>query len=381
MTAMPRDVHPGGFPLWAARSTPLALPVLEEEARADVCVVGLGGSGLTAIHALLDSGLDVVGLDAGPVASGAAGRNGGLLLAGLAPFFHDAAEALGAPRATALHRATMDEQERVVAASAAYVRRTGSLRIAADDAEAEDCAAQLDAMRAAGLPVERYQGPWGRGLLFPTDLAFHPLGRALGLATDARGRGARLFERSPAVEVRADAVRTDRGAVRADHVIVATAGGLARLVPELAPRVRTARLQMLGTAPARDVELAVPMYLRHGYEYAQQLPGGEIALGGFRDHHEDEEWTDSTDPTAAIQGLLDSFLRDRIGTTAAVTHRWAASVGYVDGPLPVVEELERGVFALGGYSGTGNLVGALAGRAAAEWAAGAPGPFTELFSA
>lgn len=379
--AASRDADSGGSPLWAARSAPLGLPVLAGETRVDVCVIGLGGSGLTAIHALLDSGLDVVGLDAGPVAGGAAGRNGGLLLAGLAPFFHDAAGALGAPRATALHRATMDEQKRVATASAPHVRRTGSLRIAADEAEAADCDAQLDAMRAANLPVERYEGPWGRGLLFPTDLAFDPLGRAQGLATDACARGARLFERSPAVEVGADSVRTERGTVRADRVIVATDGGLARLLPELAPRVRTARLQMLGTAPARDVELAVPMYLRHGYEYAQQLPGGEIALGGFRDHREDEEWTDATEPTGAIQGLLDDFLRERIGTAAAVTHRWAASVGYVDGPLPVVEELERGVFALGGYSGTGNLVGALAGRAAAEWAARAPGPFTELFSA
>ena len=378
---MPPDAHSGESSLWGARNKPLALPTLEEETRAYVCVIGLGGSGLTAIHALLDGGLDVVGLDAGPVAGGAAGRNGGLLLAGLAPFFHDAAEALGAPRAAALHRATMEEQERVAAASAPHVRRTGSLRIAADDAEAEDCAAQFDAMSAAGLPVERYEGPWGRGLHFPTDLAFDPLGRAQGLAADARARGALLFEHSAAVEVSADLVRTERGAVRADRVIVATDGGLAGLLPELAPRVRTARLQMLGTAPAHDVDLAVPMYLRHGYEYAQQLPGGEIALGGFRDHREDEEWTDATDPTDAIQGLLDAFLRDRIGTAADVTHRWAASVGYADGPLPVVEELERGVFALGGYSGTGNLVGAIAGRAAAEWAAGAPGPFTELFSA
>ena len=69
MTTMPRDVHPGGAALWAAHSAPLALPLLQEETRADVCVIGLGGSGLTAIHALLDSGLDVVGLDAGAVAS------------------------------------------------------------------------------------------------------------------------------------------------------------------------------------------------------------------------------------------------------------------------------------------------------------------------
>ena len=51
---------------------------------ADVCVVGLGGSGLAAVGRLLEAGASVAGVDAGPVAGGAAGRNGGFLLAGAA---------------------------------------------------------------------------------------------------------------------------------------------------------------------------------------------------------------------------------------------------------------------------------------------------------
>ncbi len=41
-----------------------------------MCVVGLGGSGLTAVSELLARGARVVGLEAGGVAGGAAGRNG-----------------------------------------------------------------------------------------------------------------------------------------------------------------------------------------------------------------------------------------------------------------------------------------------------------------
>lgn len=367
-----------GQPVWAEGSAPLGLPALSGEVRAQVCVVGLGGSGLTAVHALLDRGLDVVGLDAGPVAGGAAGRNGGLMLAGLAPFFHDAAAALGAERARALYLATMDEQERAAAATPDRVRRTGSLRIADSDEERADCEAQRDAMARAGLPVEPYDGPWGRGLRFPTDLCFDPMGRCRDLARAAGARGARLYEHSPVRELAADGATTPAGRVRAERVIVLVDGGLPRLLPELGRRVRSARLQMLATAPARDVSIPVPMYLRHGYEYTQQLPGGEVALGGFRDHQLEAEWTEDTAPTDAIQGLLDRYLRERLGTAAPVTHRWAATVAYTDGPLPVVEELPRGVFAAGGYSGTGNLVGALAGRAAAEWAAGERGPFRAL---
>ena len=59
------------------------LPSVENDLDADACVIGLGGSGLACVHALLDQGMSVVGVDAGPVAGGAAGRNGGFLLAGL----------------------------------------------------------------------------------------------------------------------------------------------------------------------------------------------------------------------------------------------------------------------------------------------------------
>src|SRR5690606_6544952 len=87
----------------------LALAALVGEASADVCVVGLGGTGLSAVRTARARGLSVVGLDAAGVASGAAGRNGGFLLAGLAAFHHDAAADLGAERATALYRLTLEE--------------------------------------------------------------------------------------------------------------------------------------------------------------------------------------------------------------------------------------------------------------------------------
>ena len=44
--------------------------------RAQVCVVGLGGSGLAALEELRTRGVEVVGVDAVAVGAGAAGRNG-----------------------------------------------------------------------------------------------------------------------------------------------------------------------------------------------------------------------------------------------------------------------------------------------------------------
>ncbi len=370
----------------AAPNTPVwetldwtALPPVSEPLTCDVCVVGLGGSGLTAIHELRGQGVDVIGVDAGMVAGGAAGRNGGLALAGLAPFYHRAVEDIGRERALGLYRATLDEQQRMLEATPGHVRVTGSLRIAVDAAEGEDCVKQFEAMQEDGLPVELYDGDFGRGLMFPTDMSFNPLARCRSLARQAIEKGARLFESSRATEINGESVVAGGHAIQCGSVIVAVDGRLDQLLPELSGRVRTARLQMLGTEPTTDIQLDRPMYLRDGYEYVQQLPSGALALGGFRDMHEADEWTHDATPTDEIQELLEGFLRAALSPNAKITHRWAASVGYVEGTLPVMEEVRPGVWAIGGYSGTGNLVGALAGRAAAAAATGAETTLLALF--
>ena len=63
-------------------------------------------------------------------------------------------------------------------------------------------------------------------------------------------------------------------------------------------------------------------------------------------------------------------LREHLRVSAPITHRWAASVGYTDTGLPIIHEVRPNVWALGGYNGTGNVVGALCGRAIAEHLAG-----------
>jgi glycine/D-amino acid oxidase-like deaminating enzyme len=357
-------------PVWGEGVEAPRFAPLDGEVEADVCVVGLGGSGLAVIGELLDRGARVVGLDAGTVAGGAAGRNGGFLLAGPADFHHDSVAQLGRERAVAIYRATLREIDRMEQETPRAIRRPGSLRIASGDEEREDCARQLAAMRADGLAAEPYEGPEGDGLLIPTDGVFDPALRCRTLAARAAERGARLHEHTPAVEIARGAVRTPRGIVRADRVIVAVDGRLDVAIPELAGRVRTARLQMLATAPAPEVRFTRPCYYRWGYEYWQQLPDGRIALGGFRDHGGEGEWTCDATPGDVVQAQLEHHLRERLGVRAPVTHRWAACVGYTPTGVPVAEEVRSGVWALGGYSGTGNVVGAMLGRAVARAATG-----------
>ncbi len=368
---MPAPAHTPvwGDPAGAENPEPLRGPV-----SADVCVVGLGGSGLAAVGAALDAGATVAGIDAGPIAGGAAGRNGGFLLAGGAPFLNEAIERWGEERAVGIYRASMIELDRLEAELGELVRRVGSLRIPGSAEEVDDCAAHLEALRRHGLPGEPADGPSGPGLFIPGDGSVQPLERCRLLARRVLERGAQLFCDTPAVAIAGDAVGTPAGTVRTKAVVVCVDGWIERILPELAGRARSTRLQMLATAPVAPGRIACPVYDNWGYEYWQQLPGGSVAFGGGRGVYGDGEWGLEAEPSEELQGWLEQRLRERTGVDAAVTHRWAGVIAYTDDRLPVFAEVRPGVIALGAHSGTGNVLGSAGGRAAMAIALGGPAP-------
>jgi gamma-glutamylputrescine oxidase len=157
-------------------------------------------------------------------------------------------------------------------------------------------------------------------------------------------------------------------------VIVAVDGRLEVLLPQLAGRARTARLQMLATAPVAAGRLPCPVYGRWGYDYAQQTSDGRLFVGGGRDLFEAQEWTADASPTAPVQGYLDGLAARMAGEPVQVTHRWAASVGYTPDARPLCAQVADGVIAIGGYNGTGNLVGPVAARAAVALAVDGTSP-------
>lgn len=365
------------------------LAPLSGDTTADACVVGLGGSGLAAVQELLDRGLTVVGLDAGRVAAGAAGRNGGLLSAGGARDLHQASRSWGAEAAVGLYRATAAERDRLAEdLGPGVVRHDGCLRLAASPAEVDDCARHEGELRRFGVAVEHHDGQLGIGLLVPDDARVNPARRIVATATAivdrTPARRVRLHERTPAREVGTGRVATDRGTVTAGLVLVAVDGRLEVLLPALAGHVRTGRLQMLMTAPGLPVRLPCAVSTRWGWDYAQQGTDGRLFVGGGRDRALDTEWTVDAEPTGIVQDHIDTVARDLAGPAAAsvtVTHRWAASAGFTADGRALCTRVEDGLYAVGGYSGCGNLVGPVAARAAVAAAVdGTPVPawFTDL---
>ncbi|MBN1529485.1 MAG: FAD-binding oxidoreductase [Thermoleophilaceae bacterium] len=366
-------------------------PPLQGELETDVCVIGAGTCGLSCALQLARHGIGVAVLERGTVAGGASGRNGGFLLAGVAPFHNDARERYGAERARAIYARTYAAQEDVYALARDLgvgdaVRRVGMLRVAVSEDEAEHVRAYARALAADGFPaavVEREDLPEALrhgGLvacLTEHDGALHPARwyRALGGAAEAAG--ARIFENTsvhaPVEEPGEGPVLTDAGSVRARHVVVASDGALPVLVPEYAGRVRSRRLHMVATEPVPPL-IETLVYARWGYEYLQQRPDGRILAGGFSDVDGDDSYTDSDDGSPDIWERTRRYLAGELGVDAAITHRWAGVVGYSEDSLPYVGEVpgREGLYVSGGYSGVGNVPGFMGGRDIADTIAGRP---------
>jgi gamma-glutamylputrescine oxidase len=298
----------------------------------------------------------------------------------------DARERYGAAAARRLYARTLAAQEEVFALAAELgagdaVRRVGCLRLAASDEEAVHVLRHADALRDDGFSAEIVEGAdlppvlrrVGRvACLTAHDGALQPAHWIRTLARATEAAGVTIHEHTPVESpVRAPgegALRTPGGSVRSRHVVVAADGALPQLVPEYADSISSRRLHMVATAavPERVVEPVV--YARWGYEYFQQRPEGRLACGGFGDVDGADSYTTVEDGSPEIWGRLERYIHDGLGVDAPVTHRWVGIVGYGDDGRPFVGPVpgREGLHVLGGYSGTGNLVGYVAGNAVAD---------------
>jgi gamma-glutamylputrescine oxidase len=333
-------------------------------------------TGCAAALRLAQAGLEVRLDDAREIAGGASGRNGGFALRGAAAPFDVTAEAIGREHTVWLWRQTEVALDRLEGLAGDAFVRSGSLRLAADDGERDELAAELDALRASGFAAEWIEEPLeGRfraAILHPSDAALQPARWVRRLAVLAAEAGVEIRERSR-VESLAE--------VEAEQVLVATDGYPSGLLGEIEGLIVPTRGQMIATEPVAERLFDCPHYGRHGFDYWQQTPDGRILAGGFRDSALHEEFTTEEVTTATIQSALESFVADLVGRPLRVDYRWAGLFGLVMDFLPVVGRVpgETQVWVAGGYSGHGNVLGLLCGDLVAEAMLGRPVPELELF--
>lgn len=229
---------------WLDSSTPFAGAAAGPvEGRADVAVIGGGFTGLSAALALARRGASVVVLEAGRVAAGASGRNGGHVNNGTSQDYAGLAASLGADHARALYRAfddAVDTVERIVREEQIQCdfRRSGKIKLAAKPAHYDKLARSFEVLNrdcdpeTELVPRERIRDEVGSdaffgGLLYRKSAMMH-MGRfGAGIADAAVRAGARIFEEAPVTALQrlggaAHRVTTPRGTIEAAQVLVAT---------------------------------------------------------------------------------------------------------------------------------------------------------------
>ncbi|MDF0599942.1 FAD-binding oxidoreductase [Psychromarinibacter sp. C21-152] len=385
MNLLHANDRPGVYPdSWYAATAepPAPFPELAGAVRADIVVVGGGYTGLsTALHAAR-LGYDVALVEAHRVGFGASGRNGGQVSVGQrqdqdyleAAVGRDDArklweiglEAVALVRALIAEHAIAAEWRDGVAHadwtdSGAAETRAHVARLARDYGYDKAEPLDRDGIRAL-IGSEAFRGgavDWGSGHM-------HPLRFAFGLATAAAASGARIFERSEAVEVGPGLVRTAKGTVRADQVVLACNGYLGGLERTTAARILPINNFIVATEPlgrraaellAKDIAVADSRFV---VDYWRLSHDGRLLFGGGESYG-DRFPRDIAAKVRKPMLKIYPQLRD-----VRIDHAWGGTLAITRSRLPDFARPAPGLWSASGYSGHGVALATLAGRILAE---------------
>lgn len=383
-------------PSWyAATAAPLPRSApLKGAARADVCVVGAGYTGLSAALHLAEAGLDVVLLEAQRVGFGASGRNGGQLGSGQRMEQTALERLVGEGDAAHLWRLAEEAKDLVKGlvarhgidchlkpgvAHACFTAR----EMAQEHAYAEHLAARygyeeietLDAEGFAALcPSPAYHG----GTLDMGAAHLHPLAYAFGLARAAEGAGVRIYEGSEVHDIRRGPrlrAATDAGHVEADHLILACNGYLGGLDRKVAARVMPINNFIVATAPlgeearrvlTRDVAVADTKFV---VNYFRLSHDGRLLFGGGESYG----YRFPRDIRATVRKPMLEIFPHLAGVP--LEYAWGGTLAITLRRMPYLARLGDTILSASGYSGHGVGMATLAGRLMAEAVQGQAGGF------
>jgi glycine/D-amino acid oxidase-like deaminating enzyme len=367
-----------------AGDPPLGIEPLRAGRAASTVVVGAGLAGLSTALELTGRGeRDVLVLDAGGIAEGASGRNGGFVFAGFSLDPGALARRVGLERARMLHGWTRD-------AVATVRRRCETLAVEVSRGEVvladwfgnDARLAALQRRLADRLDFrlewlnrdrlrDRVRSPrYGAGLLEPGSFHFNPLRYAHAVAAEVIARGGRVATGTPATALSRSAgrwrVETPAGTVDAARVVLATGGYGRRLHRRVDRSVQPIGTYIVVTEPLGDrLDACLPsdhaIYdTRFAFDYYRKLPGGRLLWGGRIS-------TADRDP-AALKRIMRRDLARVFPTLAdcRFDDAWGGWMSYARHQMPVLGEVEPGLWSALGFGGHGMAPTALAGELLAE---------------
>lgn len=281
-------------------------PPLQQNTRADVCIVGGGYTGLWTAIMLKQQNpeLDVVIVEADICGAGASGRNGGCALSWSAKYF-TLERLFGQAEAVRLVTASEDSIRAIgdfcqqYAVDADY-RLDGTLYTATNEAQKGATDAVVAALERHGInsfsrcPLPELQRMAGstrhiEGWFSPAAASVQPGKLVRGLRRVALELGVRIYEGSKMTRLeqgRPAIIHTPGGQVVADRVVLAMNAWMARAFPEFSRSVAIVSSDMIITEPRPDLLQRIGLTSgvtvldsRIFVHYYHNTPDGRIMLG------------------------------------------------------------------------------------------------------
>lgn len=355
-------------------------PPLTGPVETEIAIVGGGLAGLAVALSLAERGTAPVLIEAATLASGASGRNGGMVSAGFTAPLPALERRLGVPVAERLMRASLDAISLIrarIARHAIACAPVDGLVIASWFDEAAELHAEAQdlnerfGMRLEFWPRERlralYPSPrYWDGLFDPEALHLDPLALARGYALAAERLGAVIHEHSPGLELeRLEdgrwAVRTPEGVLRARRLVLCQSAYPPALLPRLARATLPVFTYVMVTEPLTGAHAGVirapyAVYdTRFATGYYRPLPDGRLLWGGrisTRERQRDLHQLMRRDLARVYPQLAD----------VAVAQAWSGRMGFTRHKMPVVRELEPGLWVSTGFGGHGLNTTTMAGE-------------------
>ena len=228
--------------LWAATINPSPrYQALSGTVRTDVTVIGAGFMGLAAALSLAENGASVVVIEAAEIGWGASGRNNGLLAPGLKRDPYDVRKILGHDAAERLLIFSGDSLDIVAGLADRHnincdLRRNGWIQAAhfrhavplleQRVRQWQELGADTKMIEPGKLHARLGTNYYAGASFDPRGGSLNPLAFARGLALAAQQAGARLFERTPAIDIEQLngrwVVKTPDGTLQCDNVVCCT---------------------------------------------------------------------------------------------------------------------------------------------------------------
>lgn len=372
-------------------------PALPGDADCDVAIVGGGMTGLWTAFCLLDAdpSCRVIVLEREIAGFGASGRNGGWISAGIAASHDVWAAAHGEDAVRRAERATWEAVDWIGERVAAEridcgFAKGGILSVARNEAQEARVRAHVDADRRWGWGDEdirvlsraevheRVRIPDARlGSFTPHGARVNPARLARGIADAVERRGGVIHEQTEARFIEPGRVVTDRGTVRAQHVIRATEAFTVQL-PNQSRTYLPLYSLMIATEPLSKAAwdeigwagLETISDAHHLFFYAQRTTDDRIAIGGRGAPY---QLGSPIDPAferneRVRQRLINTVLAAFPAARGAqITHHWGGALGVPrDWTMSVTHDPRTGLGFAGGYSGHGVAAASLSGRTLAD---------------